>query len=113
MLVYKKMAENSCVVDFLLRTMNQNKTCTSCRQTKPFQFSLTKKKMPSKVCDKCRTKAQTRRTEFLKMKQQIDNDFMDMCKSEGIPIYINDEYRLFGQIEVHGDSDESWGGKGD
>ena len=47
------------------------------------------------------------------MKQQIDNDFMDLCETEGIPIYTNDEYGLFGQIEVDMDSDESWGGKGD
>ena len=114
MLVYKEMVESSCVVDCLLRTMNQDKTCTRCRQTRPFnQFSLTKRKMPSKVCDKCRTKAQTRRTEFLKMKQQIDNDFKDMCETERIPIYTNDEYGLFGHIEVDMDSDESWGGKGD
>ena len=107
------MAENSCAVDCLLRTMDQNKTCPRCRQTKQInQFSLTKKKMPGKVCDKCRAKAQTRRTEFMKMKQQIDNEFMDMCKNEGIPIYTNDEYKLFGQIEVDGDSDASWGGKG-
>ena len=47
------------------------------------------------------------------MKQQNDNEFMDMCKTEGIPIYTNDECRLVGQIAVDVDSDESWGGKGD
>ena len=69
--------------------------------------------MLGKVCYKCRAKAQTRRTEFMKMKQQIDNEFMDMYKTEGIPIYYSDEYGLFGQIEVEGDSDKSWGGKED
>ena len=98
------MAENSCAVDCLLTTMDQNKTCPRCRQTKPInQVSLTKKKMPGKVCDKCRAKAQTCRTEFMKMKQQIDNEFMDMCKTEGIPIFYNDEYGPFGQIEVERD----------
>ena len=47
------------------------------------------------------------------MKQHIANEFMDMCKTEGIPIYTNYEYGLFGQLEVDVDSDESWGGKGD
>ena len=108
------MAENSCAVDCLLRTMNQNKTCPRCRQTKQTnQFSLTTKKMPGKVCDKCRTKAQTCRSEILKMKQQSYNEFIEIFKNQGIPLYTNDEYRLFGQIEVDGDADESWGGKGD
>ena len=72
------MAENSCAVDCLLRTMDQNKTCPRCRQIKQLnQFSLTKKEMPGKVCDKCRTKAQTRRSDILKMKQQSYNEFMD------------------------------------
>ena len=44
------------------------------------------------------------------MKQQIDNDFMDLCETEDIPIYTNDKYGMFGQIEGM-DSDESWGGK--
>ena len=108
------MAEHACVVDYLVRTMDQNKTCTRCRQTKPNnQFSLTKKKMPSKVCDTCRTTARTRRAEFLEMKQQNDKEFMDICETEGIPIYTNDEYGLFGQIEEDEDSDELWGGKRD
>ena len=69
--------------------------------------------MPSKVCDRCRTKTQTRRAEVLEMKRQIDKEFMDMCETEGIPIYTNDESRFFGYIKVDVDSDESWGGKGD
>ena len=69
--------------------------------------------MPSKVRDKRRTKAQKNGTECLKMKQQNDNEVLDMCKTEGIPIYTNYEYGLFGHLEVHMGSDESWGGKGD
>ena len=91
------MEDNACVVEELLRTMKS--ICTRCRQTKPnHQFSLTNKKMPSKVCDNCRAKAQSRRAEFSKMKEQIDKEFMDMCETEGIPIYANDEYGLFGQV---------------
>ena len=102
------------MVDFLSRTMTQHKTCTCCKQTKATnQFSLTKKNMPRKVCDRCRTKTQTRRAEFLEMKRQIDKEFIDMCEAEGIPVYTNDESGCFGQIEVDTDSDESWGGKGD
>ena len=48
--------------------------------------------------------------KFLEMKRQIDKEFMDMCETEGIPVYANDEYGLFGQVPQ--DSDQ-WGGKGD
>ena len=48
--------------------------------------------------------------KFLEMKQQNDKEFMDMCETEGIPIYTNDEYGLFGQVPQ--DSDQ-WGGKRD
>ena len=109
------MADNPCVIEQLLRTISTTKkTCTRCRQIKPFNaFSLTKQMMVSKVCDGCRRKAQKRRAEWMEMKRQIDNDFLDTCEAEGIPVYANSEYGLFGQIGGLVDSDDSWGGKGD
>ena len=48
--------------------------------------------------NKKRGRKQTSRAKFLEMNRQIDKGFMDMCETEGIPVYANDEYGLFGQV---------------
>ena len=46
------------------------------------------------------------------MKKEIDKEFLEQCEAEGIPVYCNDEYGLFGQLPASSDEEE-WGGKDD
>ena len=75
-------------------------------------FGLNRKKQPYKICVNCRSYAQLKRSESLKMKKEIDKEFLEQCEAEGIPVYCNSEYGMFGQLPASSDEEE-WGGKND